>query len=175
MGAARTRVMVPLGMVLLLLVILLGGRTHGSVNPSAIRSNTGAAPASVAEEVARIREQWVRRFSAKQLDAVMELYAPDAVFLTGGGERITGAPAIRQLIKGAMDSVTVDLRLQSVKIEDSGKLAYDSGDYTETMTLIASGKKYPARGSYLMIFKRQPDGKWLILEHAWTGKEPDMN
>ncbi|HXZ12394.1 MAG TPA: DUF4440 domain-containing protein [Candidatus Sulfotelmatobacter sp.] len=142
--------------------------------PTEIRTNAGAASAKTAEEIAKIREQWVNRFSAKQLDPVMELYAPDAVFLTGGGERITGAPAIRQLIKGAMDTATVDLRLLSMKIEDSGKLAYDSGDYRETMTLIATGKKYPTRGSYLMIFKRQPDGKWRILEHAWTGKEPEM-
>ena len=169
-----TIVVAGLGVVILLPKILPACPWHVAPYGAPIHSNA-AAPGKTTEELAKIREQWVNRFSAKQLDPVMELYAPDAVFLTGGGQRITGAPAIRQLIKGAMDTVTVDLRLQSVKIEDSGKLAYDSGDYTETMTLIATGKKYPTRGSYLMIFKRQPDGKWRILEHAWTGKEPDMN
>jgi ketosteroid isomerase-like protein len=162
------------GLLMLLPQIMPTGPSHAVLDGPAIHSNAGTAPAKTAEDLAKIREQWVNRFSAKQLDAVMELYAPDAVFLTGGGDRITGAPAIRQLIKGAMDRVTVDLRLQSMKIEESGKLGYDSGDFTETMTLIATGKKYPTRGCYLMIFKRQPDGKWRILEHAWAGKEPDM-
>ena len=53
--------------------------------------------------------------------------------------------------------------------EDSGKLAYDSGDYTEAISIISTGNKLTLHGSYLMLLKRQTDGKWLILKHAWTG------
>ena len=45
--------------------------------------------------LSNVSSVWARLFGAKQLDEIMELYAPDAVFLTGQGERISGKSAIR--------------------------------------------------------------------------------
>jgi hypothetical protein len=51
-------------------------------------------------------------------------------------------------------------------------LAYDSGDFKETLTTIATGGKITAKGSYIIIFKRQPNGSWQIVQHVWTGVPP---
>lgn len=76
--------------------------------------------------------QWATLWGAKQLDQVIELYAPDAVFLTGQGDRITGRDAIRALFKAALETNTSSLSVRSIVTESSGNLAYDSGDYRET-------------------------------------------
>ena len=57
--------------------------------------------------------------------------------------------------------------------EDSGKLAYNCGDYTEAITFIVTGKKLALDGSYVMLLKHQPDGKRLILKHAQTESLPE--
>jgi ketosteroid isomerase-like protein len=126
----------------------------------------------VATELARIREQWVKQLHSKQLDQILTWYAPDAVFLQPGGARITGQTAIHDLFKNIMQSVNSDLNLHSITTEVSGTLAYDSGDYRETITTIPAGTRFDLQGNYLIVFKRQADGRWLIVEHVWTGIEP---
>jgi hypothetical protein len=51
-------------------------------------------------------------------------------------------------------------------------LAYDSGDLEENLTTIASGAKIISKGSYIIIFKSQPNRGWKIVQHVWTGNLP---
>jgi len=129
-------------------------------------------PSTAADAIARIRTEWTRDLHSKKLDAIVMLYAPDAVFLTPNGERFTGRPAIRELCRKAMDTFTSDLTFHSIVSEGSGNLAYDSGDFWETLVKLSDGSKSEGRGNYLMVFKRQPDGNWLIAQQVWTESTP---
>ena len=71
-----------------------------------------------------------------------------------------------------MSTFTSDLTLHSQNLESSGDLAYDSGDFQETLTTIATGAKLTSKASYVMIFKRQPTGSWQIVQQVWTGTPP---
>lgn len=124
-------------------------------------------PPGPGDALARLRTEWAKDLHDKRLDHIVSLYAPDAVFLPPNGERIVGRPAIRELTKKAMDAFTSDLTFQSVSSEFSGDLAYDSGEFSETLTSMADGNKSRGEGNYLMVFKRQPDGAWLIVQQAW--------
>jgi uncharacterized protein (TIGR02246 family) len=124
------------------------------------------------DEIAKIREQWMREFNAKHLDGVVSLYASDGVFITGEGACIAGRTAVYDLYKSTFEVNNPDISLLSVKIEVSGDLAYDSGTYEETIGSVKnpSGPRPGNHGTYLMIFKRQPDGNWRIVEHMWAGR-----
>jgi uncharacterized protein (TIGR02246 family) len=128
----------------------------------------GPSASVVAAEIARIREQWASDLREKRLDSIAMLYAPDASFISGGSGRVTGRPAIRALCQSAMAVLTSTTHFHSVRIEGGGDLAYDSGDYDETTVSMSDGVKQHLKGSYLMVFKRQADGKWLIAEQMWT-------
>jgi ketosteroid isomerase-like protein len=71
-----------------------------------------------------------------------------------------------------MATFNSDLTLNSLNLETSGDLAYDSGDFQETLTTIATGARLTSKGSYIIIFKRQPNGSWQIIQHVWTGTAP---
>jgi ketosteroid isomerase-like protein len=133
---------------------------------------TAAPQASTIVNLARIREEWVQDLRTKQLEPILKFYAPDAVFLQPTGERITGSAALRTLFQNIMATFNSDLTLHSQNLETSGALAYDSGDFEETLTNIATGAKITAKGSYIIIFKRQPNGSWQIVQHMWTGTPP---
>jgi ketosteroid isomerase-like protein len=137
-------------------------------------SPTGiAAPqASTLVTLAKIREAWVQDLRTKQLEPILRFYAADAVFLQPTGERITGSAALRTLFQTIMTTLNSDLTLHSQNFETSGDLAYDSGDFQETLTTIATGAKITAKGSYIIVFKRQPNGSWQIVQHVWTGTPP---
>jgi ketosteroid isomerase-like protein len=135
-------------------------------------SPAAAPQASTIVTLARIREAWVQDLRNKQLEAILKFYTPDAVFLLPSGDRITGSAALRTLFQNIMATFHSDLTLHSQNLETSGDLAYDSGDFQETLTTIATGAKITSKGSYIIIFKRQPNGSWLIVQHVWTGTPP---
>ena len=115
----------------------------------------------------KLREQWVQELRSKQLDKILMRYAPDAVFLPPG-TRITGQPAIRDHFKMIISTFNSDLSLHSINTLQSGDIAYDSGDYQETMVQISDGSKHEYKGNYMVIYQRQKDGKWLIVQHMWN-------
>jgi ketosteroid isomerase-like protein len=132
-----------------------------------------AAPqASPLEALAKLRDAWVQDLRTKQLEPILKFYAADAAFLQPDGERITGSMAIRTLFQTIMASFNSDLTLHSQNLEASGDLAYDSGDFQETLSNIATGAKINSKGSYVIIYKRQANGAWQIVQQVWTGTPP---
>jgi ketosteroid isomerase-like protein len=139
----------------------------------AFSHTAGASPkGSSLETFAKLREAWVQDLRTKQLEPILKLYAADAAFLQPNGERLTGSAALRTLFQTIMASFNSDLTLHSQNLETSGNLAYDSGDFEESLTNIASGAKITSKGSYIIIYKRQPNGTWQIVQHVWTGTPP---
>jgi ketosteroid isomerase-like protein len=144
------------------------------VAPAFFRSPAAAAAPQSAtlEALSKLREAWVQDLRTKQLEPILKFYAADAAFLQPDGERITGSAALRTLFQTIMASFNSDLSLHSQNLEASGDLAYDSGDFQETLTNIATGAKVNSKGSYLIIYKRQANGAWQIVQHVWTGTPP---
>ena len=124
--------------------------------------------ARVPDEIVRLRTEWAKDLRAKQLDQIAALYAPDAVYLLPSGARVTGRPAIRDVCKKIMDNFTSEIKFESLASDHSGDLAYDSGEYREALIKLSDQTKAEVQGNYVMIFKRQPDGTWLIAEQMWT-------
>jgi len=96
----------------------------------------------------------------------MSYYAPDAIFFSTDGARFAGAAAIRDFFQKTLATNTPTLHMRRVATEQSGKLAYESGDYQET--IVSGGKRMEARGDYLLVLRNQ-NGHWLIAEQMWTG------
>jgi ketosteroid isomerase-like protein len=142
-----------------------------SVSPVWAATVAGSQASTVAT-LAKIRQEWVQDLRTKQLEPILQFYASDAVFLQPTGERITGSAAIRNLFQTIMAGFNSDLTLHSENLETSGDLAYDSGNFEEVLTNIASGATITSKGSYVIIFKRQRNGGWKIVQHVWTGTPP---
>ena len=169
--------------LLILVSILLVSGLEGAAQtkqtrpaPPNARQSSGPAskkplPRSPLEtKLSRVCGQWAGYWRQKKLDDVVALYAPDAVFLTGTGDRFSGREAIRAIFKTAMGGHTSDLTPRSLVTEVSGNLAYDSGDYLETIIPVSGVARKELKGNYVIVFKRQPTGRWLIIEHVWTDK-----
>ena len=122
-------------------------------------------PPGLANSISKPSQLWAREWSAKNLDALMDLYADDAVFLTATGSRTTGKAAIRELFKQALAGSGSQLKVYSRSTEESGNLAYDSGEYDEVSTINGVTKK--GAGNYLVVLRRDGN-RWRIVQHMWT-------
>jgi ketosteroid isomerase-like protein len=165
-----SRLLAILGMLLLAWPAANSTLPAKSHNPGSASAQAAGIPLA-AGAVARVRIEWAQFLDAKQLDSLMSLYAPNAVFLQPMGERINGAPSIRAMTQKIWTTLTPDITMHSVTTKIACDMAYDEGEFQETLTS-TSGAKQHTQGQYLMIFKRDIHGRWLIVEQVWTGSEP---
>jgi len=121
--------------------------------------------ATTTDEIAGLRDTWVRAFNAKQLEPVVATYALDAVIMPITGGRIVSSAAIRNLHERIWKQFTPHVELTSHVVERSGDLAYDSGEYVENV--VSGGNALNIAGNYVFVYRRQPDG-WRIVEQIWT-------
>jgi ketosteroid isomerase-like protein len=120
-----------------------------------------------------VSEQWAGYWNAKNLVAIMTLYAPEPVFLPTSGERWVGAAQIRRNFARGLKKFDPRLTMQSVRSETSGSLAFDSGTYEEVLAPAKGGKALRVKGNYLFVFQRKSRrGGWKILEQTWTEFDP---
>jgi uncharacterized protein (TIGR02246 family) len=144
--------------------------------PDAVATDRASEdPSTDSDPIARLRAEWVKDLHTKQLEQIAALYTEDAVFMQPTGERVMGRVAIRELCRNIMATVTSDITLHSVVNERSGNLAYQSGDFSETLANVSDGKQLKSSGGYVMIFRRQPNGTWLIAEQVWTSASPEIH
>ena len=126
------------------------------------------ATGNYAPEVARLRDDWLQNFRQKNVEAAVAMYAENAAFLPPDGQVVAGRAAIHDLYRTVAATYDSDLTLHSRRIETSGNLAYDTGDFSETLTTISNGAAQKLSGQYIMEFRRDTLGHWKIVEHVWT-------
>lgn len=127
----------------------------------------GTASANNSSEISAIATLWAREWTARHPDAVLSLYADDAVFHAPDQGTISGRAAINDLFQKMQSAVIPSLTMHSTRSQIAGNLAYDSGIFQETVTMKADNSTQQHHGTYLMVLRREA-GKWLIIEHMWS-------
>jgi len=106
-------------------------------------------------------QEAVGQVSAGDLDAVMEYYEPDAVFVDPTGVTIQGRDAIRAVMGeylGLKPTLTVNKVRKLIETPD---IALLSADWTMTGAN-PDGSALELTGNNVDVFRRQPDGSWRL-------------
>ena len=119
--------------------------------------------------------QWNKDFQAKDANRLASHYTEDAVLITPGGPPANGKAAIssslRQMVSD--DALSLQFSPTIVEVAQSGDVAYTQGAYTLTVTDPATKKPVTDHGSYVTVYKKQPDGSWkAYLDIASSGSAP---
>jgi ketosteroid isomerase-like protein len=161
----------PAGLILLsLLAACTGGGADDDAAPADTSTATGAAGANAsggpnapgAAADARVLMEADSAFSAaasgRGLEGFLEFVADSATFFDGSsmqrGREAVGE-AWRDLLETPGNSMT--WRPTEGDIAASGELGYTIGRWEFT------GAEGSARGSYVTIWRRQPDGSWKVV------------
>ena len=125
-------------------------------------------------------EAAITEFNARYLKAINDgdsatlasLTTPEHIMIAPGRPPIVG--------KEANDAANARVA-QTTKIEEtwspqetfiSGDLAYQRGTFTVAATPRAGGTTTHARGTFLRIYKRQPDGSWRMVRDMFNSDQP---
>jgi uncharacterized protein (TIGR02246 family) len=125
-----------------------------------------AAPV-FAQGVKTLDEAWVKAAKAGDADALVKLYAPDAVTYMPDEMRAKGTAEIRESFKKFLGANTVrDMTLTYDYTTSSGKLAVSSGHFSMTVEPKAGGAAQTMEGRFTSVATRK-GGKWMyVVDHA---------
>jgi peptidoglycan-N-acetylglucosamine deacetylase len=121
----------------------------------------------------QLRDDWARNLRDKQIDACVKQYAANGEFIQPDGTRVLGTADLRKLYETITATFDSDLVFDSLRVETSGDLAFDSGTFRESLTFRATCKRLFSTGSYMTGYRRDKDGRWLIVQQVWTGAPPE--
>jgi uncharacterized protein (TIGR02246 family) len=122
-----------------------------------------------ANQPAAIHELFQTAFNARDLAAILALYEPAAVFVTGPGLCVTGRDAIRKVFEAVFAMKPV-MRLETASILENGDLALLEGSWV-WIGANREGDPVQITGTSREVIRRQPDGRWLYaIDDPGTGR-----
>ncbi len=117
--------------------------------------------------VRRLTQEWVLACNTRQLDELLELYAPDALVVRSNVPVLRGAAQVREFFHSVLESGLGEVALDPIRIEVLGDLAHEVGRYS-ALVPGATGKRREERGKYLWVFARQSGGEWRLVSECWS-------
>jgi len=117
----------------------------------------------------QVRQEFRRAYNAKEVDAVVALYAEDATLVSDGGT-FRGRDEIRKWVKTGLDQGSMLEAIEPSVEKSSGTLAYGTG---RTRRLVGS---IVHLGQYLIVMEKI-GGEWKIVQHFSlnAGETPAVN
>jgi uncharacterized protein (TIGR02246 family) len=128
-------------------------------------------PDTRAADEAAIRaavKEWAAAAAAKDAEKFGSFYAEDATLMLENAPDLKGATTIRGGVGGMMQDANFALSFETtaVQVARSGDLAYELGTYSMTTTSPKTRKPAAEKGSYVVVWKKQADGKWKAIVDA---------
>lgn len=138
--------------ICLAMVVLLGASTQ-----------VFAQPEDVLKE---FREGWRAAYVGLDATELASFFADDARIMAPGRETIEGKKAILAYFEERTQN-PFTLELINSRSRSSGDLAVDESDYVYGW-VDDNGEHRSVTGRYLMVYRRAPDGRWLVTHDIWN-------
>src|SRR5919108_6261836 len=106
---------------------------------------------------AETHERWTQAFRAKDVDALVELYEPDAVFVPEPGQEVQGRQAIREVLTGFL-GVGGEFDMHSTRAIGAADPAIVYSKWRLSGGRDAEGNAVDLDGETTDVVRRQPDG-----------------
>jgi len=125
-----------------------------------------AAPAFGQDGVKGVDDAWIQAVKAGNVEAVVALYAPDAVLYPPDALEARGTAAIRASYESMLSAVVVNDASIDAQYQTSGDVSVGFGKATLTMTPKGGGSPQ-IMSVRVTAVARKIGGKWLyVVDHA---------
>jgi uncharacterized protein (TIGR02246 family) len=140
-------------------------------------AETGGEPApdDPAEAVGEVREDYAAALNAGDLEQLLSCWTEDGVLTPALHAPVRGRGDLRAYYEPLLAGFQAEIDLVPEEIEVTGDWAFDRGAYTLTLLpkgVAAGPVAHGQRGSYVLLFQRQPDGAWSLARALFNAEAP---
>jgi ketosteroid isomerase-like protein len=137
----------------------------GCGSDGAPQSKAPPQSADPAAQIAAEEAQWNREYAARDLEALVAHYAPDATLKEPDAPVYSGRWIRLSLQMGTNDpAFAMTFAHDRIEVARSGDIGYSRGHYQVTWTNQQTRQPTTQYGTYLTVWQKQPDGRWRVLE-----------
>jgi uncharacterized protein (TIGR02246 family) len=147
-------------------LLLAGCDQADPATPPGAAADTAAA----SDAVNRTEQEMLAAFQAKDAAKLSSYYASDGVFATPGRPAAKGSDAVTKALTQDFSDPNFKLSFANEKTEvaASGDLAYTHGTFNVGYTNPQTKQAESGSGTYVTVFKKQPDGSWKVAADVAT-------
>jgi len=110
---------------------------------------------------------WAAACNNKQIEDLLEFYAPDALVMRPNIPPVRGTAAIREFFVGVLEAGLGDVEMEALRVELLGDVAYQAGR-CKMLVPIVMGKRREERGKYVIVFAKEKSGQWKAVVDCWS-------
>jgi uncharacterized protein (TIGR02246 family) len=127
-------------------------------------------------QIREVHSTWIDAVNAGDLDRLLALMADDVVFLTPGHSPC-GRDGFSANFSAAHQQVRIRCISELEEVVVVGKVAYTRSRDALSVTPRDGGEARQLAGHRITVYRKQPDGRWLLARDAHTvgaatGEEP---
>jgi ketosteroid isomerase-like protein len=160
-----------LGVLLAVFALALPGCKRGE--KAAASREAAAGVALTASDRDSIRAGIVRfdqKVLAQDWLAVVAFYSEDAILLPPHAPEIRGRAAIQKFFEGFPKFTAFKQDVEEIQGDET--LAYPQGTYETSFIPPGSKTPFKDKGKVLAVWRKQPDGSWLVTRVIWNSDLP---
>jgi uncharacterized protein (TIGR02246 family) len=118
------------------------------------------------QQIREVIATWMRASKENDLDTVLTLMAEDVVFLRPGQPPMRGRDAFAAASRSVHGSIRLEDESEIQEIRIDGDHAYCWNNLSLTITPVGGGSSMRQAGPILSVFRREPDGRWVLFRDA---------
>ena len=118
-------------------------------------------------EIHQVHSTWIAAVNAGDLARLLTLMTDDAVFLNPG-QAPFGRDGFSSNFAAAHQRVRIDCSSELAEVVVVGEVAYTHSRDVLSVTRHAGGEATRLAGHRLTVYRKQPDGRWLLTRDAHT-------
>ena len=109
---------------------------------------------------------WMRASAAGDIDRVLSLMAEDVVFLVPGQPPMRGRAKFAEASRSMAGQIRFEGKSDIQEIHVAGDYAFCWSQLAVTATPVGGGDPMRRAGPVLSVFRREPDGRWVLFRDA---------
>ncbi len=112
-------------------------------------------------------DRYKKALNASDVDAVIELYAADGVFMPSSAPTAVGIESVRAAYEHVFTTIKLDIAFTVEEIVADGSIAFARTGSKGTVTVLADGTTAPEENRELFVFQKE-DGVWKIARYMFN-------
>jgi uncharacterized protein (TIGR02246 family) len=149
-------------MIAVLLLCLSGGQGTAQQAPD---------QRTAEQQIRNLHQQWVEAVRKKQIGAIVDLYAKDAVIMPPNAVSARGSEAIRQSWEMLLQLPDVSFAFEptTIRTAEATDMAYEIGTYDLSFERTQGGAE--DIGKYVLVWTKE-DGVWKVVLDIFNSNLP---